>query len=71
MKQKIQLAAYVYPAWHKSSYRRLLGSTWTEWELIKSAKPMFFGHKLSELPLWGYYDDSDPCFVKRQINTAI
>lgn len=71
MKKKMIIAAYVYPAWHISTYRERLGSRWTEWELLKSAKPLFPNHTITEKPLWGYYNDKDPVFVKKQINTAI
>lgn len=71
LNKKIKLAVYVYPAWHPSEYRKTLGFSWTEWELLKSAKPVFLGHKISEKPLWGYYDDSNRNFVEKQIATAL
>lgn len=68
---KIKIAAYVYSAWHHSSYRKSLGPSWNEWNLLKSAKPLFFGHQIIEKPLWGYYDDTNPIFVENQIKTAL
>jgi len=69
--RQIRIATYVYPAWHSSEYRKALGEKWTEWELLKSAQPLFSGHNLSEPPLWGCYDDSKPRTVAKQINAAI
>lgn len=61
------IATYVYSAWHKSTYRH---PNWIEWNLIKNCKPYFKGHKITERPLWGYYDDTKTDTVLKQINTA-
>lgn len=67
----IHLAAFVYPAWHPTPYRGCLGPEWTEWELVQSAKPLFPGHHVVDVPLWGAYDDTDEKVVERQIATAL
>mgnify|MGYP003340779711 FL=1 len=46
------------------------GRGWTEWELVKAAKPRFPGHQQPKVPLWGYEDESDPKVMERKIAAA-
>ena len=58
---QITVAAYYYPCehpdprWDKAKY-----PGFTEWDLVRKAKPRFPGHKQPKVPLWGYTDESDP-----------
>jgi hypothetical protein len=67
----ITVAAYYYPCthpdarWDKAKY-----PGFTEWDLIKRAKPRFPGHQQPKVPLWGYEDESDPTAMARKIDAA-
>lgn len=55
------LAVWVYDGWHACPERdEHFGPGWTEWELLRAARPQFEGHEPPGLPLAGCYDDSDP-----------
>ncbi len=67
----ITVAAYYYPCthphprWDKSKY-----PGFTEWDLIRKAKPRFAGHKQPRVPVWGYRDESDPNVMAQKIDAA-
>lgn len=67
----VTVAAYYYPCehphprWDKNKY-----PGFTEWDLIKAAKPRFPGHKQPRVPLWGYTDESKPEVMARKIAAA-
>ncbi len=67
----ITVAAYYYPCehpdprWDKAKY-----PGFTEWDLIRKAKPRFPGHKQPKVPLWGYTDESDPKVMAQKIDAA-
>src|ERR1041385_4237660 len=46
------------------------GKDWSEWELVKAAKPRFTGHQQPKVPLWGYGDESDPKVMAQKIAAA-
>ncbi|HEX4262936.1 MAG TPA: glycoside hydrolase family 99-like domain-containing protein [Verrucomicrobiae bacterium] len=68
---EITVAAYYYPGmhpdprWDKAKY-----PGFTEWDLIKKAKPRFPGHKQPKVPIWGYGDESDPKVMAQKIDAA-
>ena len=65
------LAAYVYNGWHRCAERdEHFGPGWTEWELLKAARPQFPGHVPPGLPESGPYDDSDPAVWDARITLA-
>ena len=43
---------------------------WSEWELVKAAKPRFLDHQQPNAPLWGYTDESDPKAMEQKIDAA-
>ena len=43
---------------------------WSEWELVKAARPRFPGHHQPNVPLWGYTDESDPKAMEQKIAAA-
>jgi hypothetical protein len=64
-------AAYVYDGWHACPERDAhFRPGWTEWELLKDARPIFEGHVPPPLPEGGPYDDSLPQTWDRRIATA-
>ena len=66
------LAAYVYDGWHPCAERdEHFGPGWTEWELLRAARPQFPGHTPPGMPLGGAYDDRDPRTWDARIATAL
>src|SRR5688500_5782128 len=67
----ITVAAYYYPCthpvprWDKAKY-----PGFTEWDLVRKAKPRFAGHKQPKVPVWGYTDESDPKAMAQKIGAA-
>ncbi|MCX7006688.1 MAG: glycoside hydrolase family 99-like domain-containing protein [Kiritimatiellaeota bacterium] len=61
----ITVASYYFGNYHPGDARNSLtkGLTWSEWELVKAAKPRFPGHHQPNVPLWGYVDESDPAVM--------
>ncbi len=68
---EITVAAYYYPCehpdprWDKAKY-----PGFTEWDLVRKAKPRFPGHKQPKTPVWGYTDESDPKVMAQKIDAA-
>lgn len=66
-----QLAAYYFGNWHRDPRSQAwLGDGWTEWEIVRSAKPRFPGHAQPKRPLWGYTDDAEPADWEREAAAA-
>jgi hypothetical protein len=66
------VACYYFPNYHPGDPRneKQYGKGWSEWELVKNAKPRFEGHQQPRVPLWGYGDESDPNVMARKIAAA-
>ncbi len=63
------VAIYYWPNFHRDAYHQSKkGEGWTEWEIVKNAKPKFDGHDQPKVPLWGYRDESDPQEMARSID---
>jgi len=68
----ITIAAYYFPNYHPDKRNeKVHGKGWTEWELVKNAKPRFDGHHQPNVPLWGYTDESDPLQMSQKIEAAV
>lgn len=66
-----QIATYYFPNYHVDARNRLVhGAGWTEWELVKAARPRWPGHRQPNLPLWGETDEADPTEMARKIAAA-
>jgi hypothetical protein len=71
MSSNYTVAAYYYPNYHTdTANQRRHGSGWTEWELVKNAKPRFSGHNQPLVPLDGYLDEADPAVMAQKIVMA-
>lgn len=46
------------------------GKGWTEWEVVKAAKPRFAGHEQPKAPVWGYFNEADPAWAAKEIDLA-
>jgi len=70
--ESITIACYYFPNYHPNDSRncKLKGNGWSEWELVKAAKPRFESHHQPNIPLWGYTDESDPKIMAKKINAA-
>jgi len=69
---KITVASYYFPNYHTNDPRNIQnkGADWSEWELVKAAKPRFPGHDQPKVPLWGYTDEKDPKVMVQKIEAA-
>ncbi|WP_276744996.1 glycosyltransferase WbsX family protein [Victivallis vadensis] len=72
MDRKIDVGCYYFPNYHPNDARNAAvhGSGWSEWELVKAARPRFPGHRQPLKPLWGYTDESRPEVMARKIDAA-
>ncbi len=70
---KITVAAYYFPNYHTDDPRNVInkGPGWSEWELVKAAKPRFPGHHQPNVPLWGYTDEKKPKVMEQKIGAAV
>lgn len=68
----ITVASYYFGNYHPGDPRneKNKGKGWSEWELVKAAKPRFPGHCQPKVPLWGYTDESDPKMMEQKIDAA-
>ena len=67
----IDVAAYYFPNYHPDARNdKWHGKGWTEWELVKAAKPRYPGHRQPIVPKWGYFDESDPAWASKEIDLA-
>ena len=66
------VACYYFPNYHPTDARNAakFRPGWSEWELVKAAKPRFEGHRQPNVPAWGYTDESDPKEMARKIDVA-
>ncbi len=69
---RITVTSYYFGNYHPGDPRNVKtkGKDWSEWELVKAAKPRFPGHHQPNVPLWGYTDESDPKLMERKIAAA-
>jgi len=68
---KFEVVAYNFPSWHPSPYMEsIFGKGWTEFETLKNSKPLFPGHLFPKYPLWGFFNEAEPEWAEREIETA-
>ncbi|MBA2480924.1 MAG: glycoside hydrolase family 99-like domain-containing protein [Planctomycetes bacterium] len=68
---RIDVAAYYFPNYHRDARNEAWhGRGWTEWELVKAARPRYEGHRQPIVPAWGCFDESDPQWAAREIDLA-
>ncbi|MEI8290004.1 MAG: glycoside hydrolase family 99-like domain-containing protein [Verrucomicrobiota bacterium] len=70
--QPITVVSYYFGNYHPSDPRnaKAKGPDWSEWELVKNAKPRFPGHQQPNAPAWGYTDESKPEVMAQKIAAA-
>ncbi len=65
------LFAIYFPSWHADRhYEQWYDKGFCEWQLMKTTRPLFEGHLQPKEPLWGYFDESEPKWMKKQIDLA-
>jgi len=69
---KITVASYYFPNYHTEDPRNIIskGHGWSEWELVKAARPRFTEHNQPNVPAWGYSDEKDPIVMAQKIDAA-
>ena len=71
MSDKTEVVAIYFPSWHTNDhYEAWYGKGFSEWELIKTTKPLYPGHHQPKVPLMGYFDESDPEWSAKEIDLA-
>lgn len=71
MTDRCQVAVYYFPNYHVDPRNEAVhGPSWTEWDLMRQARPRFAGHEQPRVPAWGYEDESDPAVMARKIDAA-
>jgi hypothetical protein len=69
--KEYEVAVYYFPNYHPDSINtRWHGQKWTEWEVVKSARPRFAGHEQPKVPSWGYFNEADPAWAAKEIDLA-
>ena len=69
--KEYEVAVYYFPNYHPDSINaRWHGKGWTEWEVVKAAKPRFPGHEQPKVPSWGYFNEADPKWAAKEIDLA-
>ena len=70
-KHDIEVLAYYFPQFHRDPRNDTLhGAGWSEWDLLRAAKPRYDGHRQPITPAWGEFDESDPAWAAREIDLA-
>lgn len=68
---EVTVAAYYFPGFHPCPhYDNQEYPGFTEWDLVRRAKPRFEGHRQPRVPVWGYEDESDPVAMAKKIDAA-
>jgi len=63
--------AFYFPNYHRDPRNETrYGQGWTEWELVRAARPRFAGHAQPKIPAWGYEDEADPKVFSKKIDAA-
>lgn len=69
--KQYEVAVYYFPNYHPDSINaKWHGKGWTEWEVVKAAKPRFPGHEQPKVPSWGYFNEADPKWAAKEIDLA-
>lgn len=66
-----QLLAYYFPGFHYDPVLYPgLPEGWSEWELVRAARPFFPGHRQPRVPAWGFEDELQPGVLARKLGVA-
>ena len=71
MNKEYEIGVYYFPGYHADArVSQWHGPNWTEWALLRAARPRFNGHQQPKVPLWGYEDESLPGVMNKKASTA-
>jgi hypothetical protein len=66
-----EVFAYYFPQYHHDARNDVLHQPrFTEWELLREARPRFTGHRQPIVSAWGDFDEADPQWMGKQIDLA-
>jgi Glycosyltransferase WbsX len=66
-----EVFAYYFPQYHRDVRNDVLHKPlFTEWELLRAARPRFPGHRQPIVSAWGEFDEADPHWMGKQIDLA-
>ena len=67
----VDAMAIYYPHWHPYPQgEKIFGKGCSEWEFVKTKAPRYHNHPVPIRPLMGYYDETDPATVSKEIDLA-
>lgn len=66
-----EVFAYYFPQYHRDVRNDVLHKPgFTEWELLRAARPRFANHRQPIVSAWGDFDEADPQWMGKQIDLA-
>lgn len=66
-----EVFVYYFPQYHQDSRNDTLHRPgWTEYDLLRAARPRFADHRQPITPAWGEFDEADPSWMAKQIDLA-
>ena len=69
--RRFEVGAYYFPNYHLDARnQKAHGQGFSEWELVKQARPRFPGHVQPNVPADGYTDEADPRVMEKKIDLA-
>ena len=69
--QPYEVVAYYFPQYHPDARNDVWqGQGWTEWDILKAARPRYPGHRQPIEPAWGAFNEADPVWAAREIDLA-
>jgi hypothetical protein len=70
-KTRYEVVCYNYPCWHPCPWmQQRFGEGWTQFQALRDSKPLYPGHLYPKYPLWGEYNEADPQWAAKEIDTA-
>lgn len=71
-KGNYDISCFYFPNYHSGDKHneQWHGKGWSEWELMKVARPRFKENDQPKVPLWGYEDEADVRVMEKKIKTA-
>jgi len=70
-RDEFTVACIYFPGFHPTPFMESwFGFGWSEWDLVRRCRPRFEGHRQPIEPAWGCYDESDPAWSAREVESA-
>lgn len=71
MTTRPDVLAYYFPHWHEDSRdAQWIRPGFTEWDVLRAARPRFPGHRQPRVPALGYRDETDPTVMREEAHLA-